>query len=111
MHLVADGESVVAWVRPTSDTTALEALGVDCREVDICDAEAVMAGLQGFDVVYHIAAAFRVEHVDADEFTRVNVDATRNLLQAAVAHDVPRFVHCSTVGVQRRPLTVRNSNS
>ena len=90
-RLVADGESVDAWVRPTSDLSSLDELGIDCREVDICDA---------FGTVYHIAAAFRVEHVDVDEFRRVNVGATRNLLEAAERSGVERFVHCSTVGVQ-----------
>ena len=99
-RLVHDGEEVVAWVRPSSDTAALHALGVECREVDICDAEQVGTALTGFGTVYHIAAAFRVEHADVDEFRRVNVGATRNLLAAAERSAVERFVHCSTVGVQ-----------
>lgn len=99
-RLVGDGDEVVAWVRASSDTGPLDALGVTREVVDICDAEQVAAKLRDFDVVYHIAAAFRVEHVDADEFTRVNVGATDNLLSAAAANGIPRFVHCSTVGVQ-----------
>lgn len=99
-RLVDDGEQVVAWVRAGSDTAPLDALGVESRLVDICDAGAVRAAMSGFDTVYHIAAAFRVEHVDTGVFRRVNVDATRNLLQAARAGGVRRFVHCSTVGVQ-----------
>jgi nucleoside-diphosphate-sugar epimerase len=99
-RLAADGESVVAWVRPTSKVGNLAALGIDCREVDICDAGEVRAALEGFDTVYHIAAAFRVEHPDIEEFRRVNVGATRNLLEAAGDAGVKRFVHCSTVGVQ-----------
>ncbi len=99
-RLVADGESVVAWVRPTSDITELVAMGVDCREVDICDTSSVRDALTGFETVYHIAAAFRVEHPDIEEFRRVNVGATRNLLEAAEDSAVARFVHCSTVGVQ-----------
>lgn len=99
-RLKADGEEVVAWVRRTSNVDELYAMGVECREVDIGDAGEVLAELRDFDTVYHIAAAFRVEHVDTDEFTRVNVSATRNLLAAARENGVPRFVHCSTVGVQ-----------
>ncbi len=99
-RLVDDGESVVAWVRVGSRTDDLVALGVDCREVDICDAEQVREALVGFETVYHIAAAFRVEHPDIEEFRRVNVGATKNLLDAAAAAGVARFVHCSTVGVQ-----------
>ena len=99
-RLVADGDSVVAWVRPTSDVSSLDELGVERREVDICDAGQVGAELTGFGTVYHIAAAFRVEHADSDEFRRVNVGATGNLLEAAERSGVERFVHCSTVGVQ-----------
>lgn len=99
-RLQADGEEVVAWVRSSSNVEQLRKLSVERREVDICDPSRVSAALHGFDIVYHIAAAFRVEHVDTDEFTRVNVEATRNLLAAAQAGGVQRFVHCSTVGVQ-----------
>jgi len=99
-RLVDDGERVVAWVRPTSDTAPLDDLGVECRLVDICDAAAVRDAMGEFDTVYHIAAAFRVEHVDTEVFRRVNVEATRNMLTAARARGVGRLVHCSTVGVQ-----------
>ncbi|MFW6193095.1 MAG: NAD-dependent epimerase/dehydratase family protein [Gemmatimonadota bacterium] len=99
-RLVDDGEVVVAFVRPTSDTTSLEELGVECRTVDITDPDEVRSGFEPFDRVYHLAAAFRTEHPDRDVFRRVNVDATRHLLDAAEAAGVGRFVHCSTVGVQ-----------
>jgi len=99
-RLVADGETVTAWVRPSSDTSVLDGLGVTCNVVDICDTGQVAEHIEGFDTIYHLAAAFRVEHVDTGEFWRVNVDATRNLLQAAERSAIGRFVHCSTVGVQ-----------
>lgn len=98
--LAGDGERLVAFVRPTSDTGLLEELGVECRTVDITDPEQVRAGFEPFDRVYHLAAAFRTEHADRDVFRQVNVEATRHLLDAAEAAGVGRFVHCSTVGVQ-----------
>lgn len=99
-RLVERGERVVAFVRGTSNTAALERLGVECRTVDIRDARAVRAGFDGIGKVFHIAAAYRSEHADHGEFRAVNVDATRHLLDAAVENGVTRFVHCSTVGVQ-----------
>ncbi len=80
----------------------LQKLGVDCRLVDITDEEQVMAAFEPFDKVFHIAALFRTEESDLNEFTRVNVGATRNLLEASRRFGVGRFVHCSTVGVQGR---------
>lgn len=99
-RLVKDGEQVVAFVRASSNTQLLVELGVECRVVDICDAQSVNDNFSDIDRVYHIAAAWRTEHADRDEFHRVNVEASRNLLEAAKAADVKMFVHCSTVGVQ-----------
>lgn len=99
-RLVSGGESVVAFVRSSSDTRRLEELGVECRVVDIRDATDVRRSFDGIGRVFHIAAAYRSEHADHDEFRAVNVEATRHLLDAAVEHGVSRFVHCSTVGVQ-----------
>lgn len=99
-RLADDGADVVAFVRPTSDTELLRELGVECRTVDITDAGEVRGAFQPFDRVYHLAAAFRTEHPDEGVFRRVNVDATRHLLDAAASAGVGRFVHCSTVGVQ-----------
>ena len=98
--LVDNGEQVVAFVRQTSNTDTLEEIGVECRVVDIRDPADVNAHFQNIDRVYHIAAAWRSEHADRNEFHRVNVEATRNLLEASKAAGVTRFVHCSTVGVQ-----------
>jgi len=99
-RLRGDGHEVVAFVRPTSKIDELVELGVECRQVEIKNARDVLDNFVDIDQVYHIAAAYRAEHVDLDEFRLVNVEATRNLLDAARARGVQRFVHCSTVGVQ-----------
>jgi nucleoside-diphosphate-sugar epimerase len=62
--------------------------------------EAIANAFHGISTVYHLAAAYREELGDRTEFQRTNVEATRNLLDAASAQGVRRFVHCSTVGVQ-----------
>ena len=99
-RLVANGKVVVAFVRPTSNVADLRALGVECRTVDIKDRNDVMNHFECFDLVYHVAAAYRSEHAERDEFRLVNVEATRNMLDAAKKNGIKRFIHCSTVGVQ-----------
>ncbi len=98
-RLVNDGWEVKAFVRPSSDTEALEALGVNCITTDITSRKEVAEAFPSVDVVFHIAAAFRSELSDQDEFWRVNVDGTRNLLDEANSRKIDRFVHCSTIGV------------
>jgi nucleoside-diphosphate-sugar epimerase len=99
-RLVEEGRPVTAFVRPTSNTDELRALGVQCRIVDIKSRDDVFRNFKDFSHVYHIAAAYRTEHADHQEFQLVNVEATRNLLEAAHVNGVERFVHCSTGGVQ-----------
>jgi nucleoside-diphosphate-sugar epimerase len=50
-------------------------------------------------MVYHIAALFRPENVSRKEMFEVNMQGTKNMLDAAVNAGVRRFVHCSTIGV------------
>jgi nucleoside-diphosphate-sugar epimerase len=101
-RLVKDGHQVVAFVRSQERAAPLRALGVDCRTVDIANPASVDQAFERFDVVYHIAALYRTDPADRTEFTRVNVDAVRNLCEAAKRTGSGRFVHCSTVGVQGR---------
>jgi nucleoside-diphosphate-sugar epimerase len=99
-RLVRDGWNVTAFVRNGRDTRQLEDIAVQCIATDISDRTSVAEAFPDVDVVFHIAAAYRSEHADRQEFWRTNVDATRNLLDEAARRRINRFVHCSTVGVQ-----------
>lgn len=98
-RLVQEGRDVAALVRPTSRVEDLRAAGVECRVARLDDLESVRSCLSGVAEVYHLAAAFRTEHADREEFHRTNVIGTRHLLKAAHEVGVRRFVHCSTVGI------------
>ena len=72
---------------------------MDIVEGDIADAGVIERAVQGVATVYHLAAVYReAKHPDF-RYREVNVDASRRLLDAAVAASVRRYVHCSTVGV------------
>jgi nucleoside-diphosphate-sugar epimerase len=101
-RLVAEGNQVTAFVRSLQRAEPLIKLGISCKVVDITNRDEVFAAFESFDRVFHIAALFRTEESDLSVFTKVNVDATRNLLEAAKKFAVGRFIHCSTVGVQGR---------
>jgi len=92
-RLVADGVNVVATdVRDA-------ALPVETRRVDITDADAVAQLLGGADVVYHAASMVQTSWTHLDRLRAVNVGGTENLLRAAAAADVARFVYVSSASV------------
>lgn len=99
-HLVKRGYKVRALARATSNTTLLESLGAEIVYGDLSDPDSYRHNLKGVKTIYHIAALYRSESVPRKLFWEVNLEGTRNLLEAAAAAGVDRFVHCSTVGVQ-----------
>jgi UDP-glucose 4-epimerase len=76
--------------------------GATLAEIDIREAEAVgdLVGRTRPDVIFHLAAQIDVRKSVADPANdaRINVEGTANMLSAAQAHGVPRFVNTSTGG-------------
>ena len=66
---------------------------------DLTDPAAVRRAVEGCEVVYHIAATYREAGQADASYTRINVDGTRHVLEAALSAGSTRVVHCSTGGV------------
>jgi nucleoside-diphosphate-sugar epimerase/SAM-dependent methyltransferase len=97
--LVADGERVRVIVRSSARAREVLPPAVEFLEGDLAAPATAARAMRGVRTVYHLAAVYREARHDAAEYQRVNVEASRLLLDAAVACGVGRFVHCSTVGV------------
>ncbi len=65
----------------------------------ITDKSRVDEVVDGCEIVYHLAAAFRQLDVPDHHYWNVNVEGTRNLLDASLRSGVRKFVYCSTQGV------------
>jgi nucleoside-diphosphate-sugar epimerase len=98
-ELTAAGHEVVALHRASSHTGALESAQVELREADLKDARSLVAAFEGGKVVFHLAALFREARHGDSEYWAVNLEGTRNVLDAAAAVGASKIVHCSTVGV------------
>lgn len=104
-RLSASGETVRILARPQAQATQ----GASPREVvwgDIRDAQAVDRAVQGAQVVIHLASNFRKGGSDGKEAHAVNVEGTRNVLQACSRHGVRQLIHCSTIGVHGSVLEI-----
>jgi len=77
----------------------IEAHGGEVIIGSVTDQEAVRKTINGVAVVYHLAAAQHEANVPDQHFWDVNVQGTKNLLEASVEAGVKRFVHGSTIGV------------
>ncbi len=97
-QLCKRGEHVQALVRNTSDTSFLDAIGVEKVYGDLSDKEALKRACDGVKIVYHAAAKVG-DWGPWEEFQRISIDGTVNLLEAASAAGVERFLHISSISV------------
>jgi nucleoside-diphosphate-sugar epimerase len=101
--LARRGYEVKALVRSRSlerfQRSAVAAAGVTAVPGDLIDARSVAQAAAGVDVVYHIAASYREAGQPDRAYRDVNVQGTRNVLEAATKAGARRVVHCSTGGV------------
>jgi NADH dehydrogenase len=95
--LRADDRPVRALVRDRRKAgQRFEAWGCEVVEGDITKPETLGPALAGCDAVIHLVA---IRQGRAEEFERVMVDGTRNLIAAAHEAGAGRFVHMSALGV------------
>ena len=93
-QLLARGDQVSALVRSPSRAAPLAARGVRLITGDLAATEALADAAAGQDVVYHSAALTGARN--EAEFLLANRDGTGAVLAAAMAANVPRFVHISS---------------
>jgi nucleoside-diphosphate-sugar epimerase len=97
-RLVAEGHSVRALVRRTSDTRLLKALSnVELAEGAVEDAASVAAAMPGVEGIIHCAGLVKAR--SDEEFSRVNVQGTLHLLESAkrLGPGLRRFVMVSSL--------------
>jgi nucleoside-diphosphate-sugar epimerase len=80
-------------------TQELRDWGAEVLLGSVTDVEVVRRAVEGAEVVHHLAAAFREMNVPDSHYWQVNVQGTRNVLEAALAQGVRKFIYCSTCGV------------
>jgi len=95
-QLAAGGHVVRALVRPRSDKRVLEKLpAVELAPGAIEDRASLTAAVAGVDAIVHVAGIVKARR--PEDFFQVNAQGTRNLLEAALANGVGRFVYVSSL--------------
>jgi nucleoside-diphosphate-sugar epimerase len=99
-RLIDDGHEVIALdYKEGLKTQELRDWGATVVIGSVTDKDVVLGLMPGVEVVHHVAAAFREMNVDDTYYHKVNVDGTRNVLEAALANGVRKVIYFSTCGV------------
>src|SRR6185312_5014886 len=97
-RMASTGRPVRCLARPSSDVSALAALGVPVVLGDLGDPSSLAGAAAGCEQVVHCAALVS-DWATVPEIRAANVTGTRNLLAAAAQAGVGRFVHISSTDV------------
>jgi dihydroflavonol-4-reductase len=95
--LAQQGAELRLLVRPTSRTENIDSLDGERVTGDLCDAELLRKAMSGCELVFHVAADYRLWAREPAEIYRSNVEGTRTVLEAAKAAGVRRVVYTSSV--------------
>jgi dihydroflavonol-4-reductase len=93
------GHDVVAVVRDPQKADALTALGVQVVAGDVTSRSSLVTAFRGADGVFHVAGWYHLGSDHPEQAWAVNVQGTRNALDAAREVEAPRVVYTSTVAV------------
>jgi dihydroflavonol-4-reductase len=97
-HLLEKGWSVRALKRPGRLPPHLGKLDVEWCQGDIRNFDPLRSAMAGCEVVFHVAADYRLWARNPKEIYETNVAGTVNVLRAALLNRAERVVYTSSVG-------------
>jgi len=75
----------------------IEGLDTEIVQGDVCDLESLCRAFEGAEVVYHLAACISLSMDDWPLMEAVNIDGTRNVVEACLRTKVRRLIHFSSI--------------
>ena len=102
-ELLARGEGVRALILPGEDTDSLKGLPVERVDGNVLNIDSLRAAMRDVDVVFHLAALVSITEDKAHLLQAVNVDGTRNVIEASKESKIQKLVYTSSIHALERP--------
>jgi dihydroflavonol-4-reductase len=95
--LAEQGADLRLLVRPSSNLRNLEGLKAETAIGDLRDSASLEKAMAGCEVIFHVAADYRLWVRDPNEMYRSNVEGTRAIIEAARKNGARSVVYTSSV--------------
>lgn len=95
-ELLSRGHAVRAFVQPGRQQKTLEGLVIEKFEGNLLNQEDIVAGSAGCDAIIHCAASTAVWPIRSEIINKVNIDGTKNIIQAVYKNNIQRLVYVGT---------------
>ena len=108
-ELLANGYDVTCLVRDRDkllrQLTDAQKPRVRCVLGDLFDSDAINRAAEGCDAAIHLVGIIEENAFEGQTFSRVHVEATRNVLIACESAGVGRYVHMSALGTRANAVS------
>ncbi len=98
-HLLSEGHDIRLLARSADRAADIRLPDSSLVIGDVTDLSSVQRAMEGCTHVFHLAALAKPDAKDSAVFKRVNVEGTRNVLDAALQLGIKRVVFTSTAGI------------
>lgn len=96
-ELDRQGWDMHALARPTASLDEVDGIPFQVHHGDITDPDSIRRAMpDGLDAVYHVAASTNFWSRNNESQDRVNIEGTRNMVDAAIRAGARRFIHTSS---------------
>jgi dihydroflavonol-4-reductase len=95
-ELLSRGHSVRAFVQPGRQQKTLEGLSIDKFPGNLLNPEEVSNAAVGCEAIIHCAASTAVWPIRSEMINKVNIEGTRNIIQAVHKNRVARLIYVGT---------------
>lgn len=100
--LVDRGEPVRVLILPGEDLTPLDGLNIEIVYGNVLDRKSLDEAFREIDYVFHLAGIISISSEKDPVVHDVNVDGTRNMMDAAMQAGVKRFIYTSSIHAFKR---------
>jgi dihydroflavonol-4-reductase len=96
-ELLSEGRKVRGLILPGEDISSLEGLDIEIAEGNVLDLDSLKVAMDGIEIVFHLAGVISIMPGKNEWMQKVNVEGTKNVLQAAKEKGISRFVYTSSI--------------
>lgn len=107
-ELLLRGHEIRAFVQPGRQQVTLDGLTIEKFAGNLLNVEEVTKSAEGCEAIIHCAASTAVWPVRSEIINKVNIDGTKNIIQAVYKNNIQRLIYVGTAnsfgfGSKERP--------
>jgi len=95
-ELLSRRHEIRAFVQPGRQQVTLEGLAIEKFAGNLLSTEEVVQSAEGCDAIIHCAASTAVWPIRSEIINKVNIDGTKNIIQAVYKNKVQRLIYVGT---------------